>query len=111
MKDLHNKSQEVVETAIFDVKNRVKKVIVNSVGTINSNSISFKEILSEPIKMGASKIAISHNHPSGDTFPSNEDISFTKGLKDACKLLGIELIDHIIVGDNKFFSFKRERLL
>ncbi|MBR6252472.1 MAG: DNA repair protein RadC [Clostridia bacterium] len=111
MKDLHSKKQEIVETAVFDVKNRVKKVIVNSIGTINSNSISFKDILSEPIKMGASKIAISHNHPSGDVFPSNEDVAFTNGLKDACKLLGIEIIDHIIIGDNQFYSFKKNRLL
>ena len=111
MKDLHDKNQETVETAIFDVKNRVKKVIVNSIGTINSNSISFKDILSEPIKMGASKIAISHNHPSGDIFPSKEDIAFTNGLKDSCKLLGIELLDHIIIGNDNFFSFRKNNLL
>ncbi len=111
MKDLHDKNQEIVETAIFDTKNRVKKVIVNSIGTINSNSISFKDILSEPIKIGASKIAISHNHPSGDVMPSNEDISFTAGLKEACKLLGIELLDHIIIGNNNYYSFRKNNLL
>ena len=111
MKDLHNKNQEIVETALFDVKNRVKKVIVNSIGTINSNSISFKDILSEPIKQGVSKIAISHNHPSGDIIPSKEDIAFTNGLKEACKLLGIELLDHIIIGNNNFFSFRKNNLL
>ena len=111
MKDLHDKNQEFVETAVFDTKNRVRKVIVNSIGTVNSNSISFKDILSEPIKMGASKIAVSHNHPSGDTNPSKEDIVFTDGLKDACKLLGIDLLDHIIIGHNDFFSFRRNNLL
>ena len=111
MKDLHDRNQEIVETAIFDVKNRVKKVVVNSIGTINSNSISFKDILSEPIKVGASKIAVSHNHPSGDVLPSNEDIAFTSKLKDACKLLGIELLDHIIIGNNDFFSFRKNNLL
>jgi len=111
MKDLHDKNQEIIETAVFDIKNRVKKVIVNSIGTINSNSISFKDILSEPIKIGASKIAISHNHPSGDISPSNEDIAFTSGLKDACKLFGIELLDHIIIGNNNYFSFKKNNLL
>lgn len=111
MKDLQDKNQEYIETAIFDTKNRVKKVIVNSIGTINSNSISFKDILSEPIKVGAPKIAISHNHPSGDSTPSQEDISFTVELNNACKMLGVELLDHIIIGNNNFYSFKMNKII
>ncbi len=110
MIDLHDKNTEIVETAILDSKNRVLKVVVNSIGSINSNYISIKDILSEPLKSGAPKIAVAHNHPSGDTTPSSEDIVFTRRLQDACKLIGIELLDHIIIGGNNFSSFKSSNL-
>ena len=97
MNDLNCKSQEIIETAILDTKNRVIKVTKNSIGTINSNSVEIKDILREPLKIAASKIAIAHNHPSGDVNPSTEDIEFTKKLDSACKLFGIQLLDHIII--------------
>ncbi len=97
MRDLHGQMQEVVETAIFDSKNRVIKVMINTIGTINSNHIQIKDILKEPVKIGAAKIAIAHNHPSGDVTPSDEDIEFTKQLISACKLLDIHFLDHIII--------------
>lgn len=64
MLDLSNQSQEVIKTAILDSKNRVIKVVTNSIGTVNSNSIGIKELLIAPIRIGAPKIAIAHNHPS-----------------------------------------------
>ena len=97
MLDLHSQKQEIIKTAILDSKNRVKKVITNSIGNVNSNHVDIKDILSEPISMGACKIAIAHNHPSGDISPSQEDIFFTKHLDSACKLMGIQLLDHIII--------------
>lgn len=103
MLDLHSQKQEIIETAILDSKNRVKKVITNSIGNVNSNSIDIKDILSEPISMGACKIAVAHNHPSGDTTPSAQDIFFTKKLDSACKLMGIQLLDHIIIRWREFF--------
>ena len=95
--DLHEQKQEIVETAILDSKNRIKKVITNSIGNVNSNNVDIKDILSEPISMGASKIAVAHNHPSGDITPSHEDIVFTQKLNEACKLMNIQLLDHIII--------------
>ncbi len=97
MIDLMDETQEVVKTAILDTKNRVIKVVTNSIGNINSNTITMKDILSEPIKLKAPNIAICHNHPSGDINPSKADISFTNQLNDACKIFGINLIDHIII--------------
>ncbi len=97
MKDMYGLKQEVVETAILDSKNRVLKVKINAIGTINSSSTHIKDILSEPLKMSCSKIAIAHNHPSGDVTPSKEDIDFTKKLIDACKLLDVQFLDHIII--------------
>ena len=102
MLDLYDETQEIVKTAIFDTKNRVIKVVTNSKGAVNSNTIAIKDILSVPIKAMAPKIAICHNHPSGDVTPSQEDIIFTKKLLEACNLFNITLLDHIIIRQ-KFF--------
>ena len=64
MKDLHGKKQEIVQTVLLNSKNRVIRVITNSIGTVNSNYLTIKEILSEPVKSNAPKIAVAHNHPS-----------------------------------------------
>jgi len=103
-RDIQDLTQEVVETAILDTKNRVIKVTNISKGTINSNYVEIKDILMAPLKMGAPKIAIAHNHPSGDSTPSKEDIEFTKKLNEACRLFGIQLLDHIIVRRKFFFK-------
>ena len=72
-------------------------MVTNSMGTLNSNSIEIREILNEPIKVSAAKVALIHNHPSGDVTPSQSDIHFTFRVNEACKLFGIELMDHIII--------------
>ena len=84
--------------------------MTNSIGGLNSNSIEIRELLVEPIKSSAAKVALIHNHPSGDVAPSESDIHFTNKVNEACKLLGIELIDHIIIGNGRFSSLKRMEL-
>lgn len=110
MRELRYKKQEVVKTALFDTQNRIIKTITNSIGGLNSNSIEIREILTEPIKVSAAKIALIHNHPSGDATPSRSDIDFTIKVRDACKVFGIELMDHIIIGNGVFSSLKRMEL-
>ena len=107
MGELRNKKQEFVKTVILDTQNRIVKTVTNSLGNLNSNSIEIREILSEPIRASAAKIALVHNHPSGDVTPSNSDIQFTLRVNEACRLFGIELIDHIIIGNGDFSSLKR----
>mgnify|MGYP000868611852 FL=1 len=63
------------------------------------------------IKRNANSIILIHNHPSGDTTPSNEDINITNRLVDAGNLIGIKVLDHIIIGDNKYLSFKEINLI
>ena len=110
MSELRDAKQEVVKTAIFDSQNRIIKTVTNSIGGLNSNSIEIRELLVEPIKSSAAKVALIHNHPSGDVAPSESDIHFTNKVNEACKLLGIELIDHIIIGNGRFSSLKRMEL-
>jgi len=109
--DLQDKKQEILKTALFDTKNRLIKVVTNSIGTINSNTIDMREILVEPIKCSAVRIAVAHNHPSGDSTPSNQDIRFTEKLFKACSIFGISLLDHIIIGSENYSSFKKLGLL
>lgn len=110
MSELRGKKQEFVKTIILDSQNRIIKTVTNSIGTLNSNNIEIREILNEPIKISAAKIALVHNHPSGDVTPSQSDIYFTLKVDEACKLFGIELMDHIIIGNGDFSSLKRLEL-
>ncbi|MEM4397359.1 MAG: DNA repair protein RadC [Candidatus Woesearchaeota archaeon] len=86
-------------------KNLIKKEII-FIGTLDTSIIHPREILKSAIKESASAIILSHNHPSGDPMPSNEDIEITKILINACKLISIPLLDHVIIGNKTFFSLR-----
>ncbi|KYH34477.1 hypothetical protein CLTEP_15250 [Clostridium tepidiprofundi DSM 19306] len=92
-----------------------KKVIISveeiSVGTLNSSMVHPREVFIEAIKKSADSIIVCHNHPSGDPTPSKEDIDVTLRLKECGKLLGIEVIDHIIIGDGTYVSLKERSIL
>lgn len=76
-------------------------------GSVNNANADIRKIIETAIRLGASSIAIAHNHPSGDPRPSFEDIRFTKKLSDACRPINLSLIEHIIVGRNSCYSFRR----
>ncbi len=73
-------------------------------GGVNFANLDIKNILGEPIKMYAPKIILVHNHPSGDASPSDKDIKFTEYLYNASRLLGIELVDHLVIGNKTYTS-------
>jgi len=91
-------------------KNRVKFVELVSIGTINYAVVHPREVFRRAIKNGATSIIVGHNHPSMDCKPSSDDITLTKKLKEAGGIIGIEVLDHVIIGD-KTLSFKEEGLL
>ena len=80
-------------------------------GSLNSSIVHPREIFNVSIKKSAAAIILVHNHPSGDPHPSREDLEVTTRLVDAGKILGISVLDHIIVGEKKYFSFKEKGLL
>ncbi|MNP25567.1 hypothetical protein D3C76_1183810 [compost metagenome] len=98
------KKQEIIKTILVNKSNNVISVVTNSLGNVDSTSTSIKEIFSEPIKQMASGIILVHNHPSGNTQPSNQDIKFTKFIKENGEIFGIKVLDHIIVADNGYTS-------
>jgi DNA repair protein RadC len=92
----------------MNTKHRVLWADVPFHGTINTASIFPREILKAALLCGCSAIVVGHNHPSGDPVPSQEDIRLTKDLADACKLLEVQLLDHIVMGDGttQYLSMK-----
>ncbi|MDQ3099524.1 MAG: DNA repair protein RadC [bacterium] len=90
----------------FDIRNRYLGSDTIGVGILNANLIHPRETFEAAIRRHAAQVILSHNHPSGDCTPSDEDIDITKRLMDAGKILGIEVVDHVIVSRHEYFSFK-----
>ena len=111
MEDLRHEEQEQLILMMLNTKSRLISDKILTKGTVNSSLISPREIFIESLKKDAVYIILVHNHPSGDPSPSREDIAVTKRLKEAGLLIGIQLIDHIIIGDNRYVSFKERRIL
>jgi len=95
----------------IDTKNQIKSVDVVSIGILDRNIVHPREIFYTAICHRAASIIISHNHPSGDPTPSKEDIAVTEKLIESGKLLGIDVLDHVIIGDDRYVSLKDEGLV
>lgn len=107
MAEMKDEPQEIVKTLILNNQNELIRIVTNAVGSGNSSYIEIKDIFKDAIKSSATKIIVVHNHPSGFVEPSLADVKFTHKVKNAGELMGIELVDHIIIGDGKFASMKR----
>ncbi|MCL6623004.1 MAG: DNA repair protein RadC [Fimbriimonadales bacterium] len=92
---------------LLDAKNQVIKTCTIHIGTVSSAVVGVREFFREAVREGASGVIAVHNHPSGDPTPSREDIAVTRTLKEAGSLLEIPLLDHIIIGENRFVSLLR----
>ena len=109
---LEDADREQVIVCCLDTKNQPLSISVVSMGILNSSLIHPREIFKTAILTNAASLILYHNHPSGETEPSTEDINITKRIKEAGVLMGIELIDHIIIGsEGRFLSLKEEGLL
>ena len=103
---LEDLDREQVMMFCLNSKNEPTNLSVISMGTVNSSLIHPREVFKIAILSNASKIMLAHNHPSGNPSPFHEDELMTKRIKDCGNMMGIELLDHIIVGDNTYYSFK-----
>ncbi len=111
MERLRHQETEQVLLVLLDNKNRLIEDVVLSKGTVNSSLVSPREIFLVALRQNAVSIMILHNHPSGDPTPSRNDRLITNKIKEVSDLIDIPLIDHIIIGDNRFISFKQKGLL
>ncbi len=92
----------------LNTKNQILAVDTVSIGSLDASLVHPREVFKLPIKRSAASLILVHNHPSGDTSPSREDIEVTKRLAEAGRLLGISVLDHIIIGHNNFLSMKEK---
>ncbi len=104
-------TQENFIIVLLNAKNNIISIEDIFKGSIDTSIAEPKEIFREALKYPTSAIILAHNHPSGDTTPSIEDIYVTKRIVEAGKILGIRILDHIIIGDNNFFSLKQNGLI
>lgn len=102
--EMKYEKREVVKAIILNSKNVIIKIVDICYGGTNSVLLSPKDIIHEVIKLGAPKIILVHNHPSGDPVPSKRDIDFTKRLIEATNIIGIVLLDHIVIAEYGYSS-------
>jgi DNA repair protein RadC len=110
---LKDAKKEFFQVILLDIKNKPIDKIELSKGSIDATVVDPKEIVKEATLRSASAVILVHNHPSGDTTPSSDDITLTRKIIEACNLVGVKVLDHIIIGKTKekYFSFAKEGLL
>ena len=106
MNEMQYEKREIAKIVLLDNKNNILKIKDIAIGGNNFVNIGMKDILSEAVKINAPKIILVHNHPTGNSTPSKQDIEVTKKLELVVKLLGIKLIDHIVIGKGEYTSIK-----
>jgi len=107
---LRGKKKEHFLALLLDTRSQLIKVSEISIGSLDTSIVHPREVFKEAISASAASVIFAHNHPSGDPEASEDDIELTKRLAKAGEIVGIEVLDHIIIGDKKFLSLKREGL-
>ena len=108
---LSNQDREHFVIVLLNKKNHITGINTVSIGSLDASIIHPREVIKPAILANAAAVIFAHNHPSGDPTPSNEDQTITKHLKNALDLMAIEVKDHIIIGENCFFSFKEKGMI
>jgi DNA repair protein radc len=111
MEEMRNLDREQFRALLLNTKHQLIGREIISIGTLNSSMVHPRELFKSAIKRSAAAMILVHNHPSGDPAPSQEDIGITKRMQEAGSIIGIEILDHLIVGDNRFVSFKAKGLM
>ncbi|OGZ54900.1 MAG: hypothetical protein A3H64_02035 [Candidatus Ryanbacteria bacterium RIFCSPLOWO2_02_FULL_45_11c] len=111
LKDIRDHKKEHFVIFFLDSRNQEIKREIVSVGSLNTSLVHPREVFEPAVRYLAAQVIIAHNHPAGDPKPSEDDLELTKRLVEAGKMMGIEIMDHVIVSKNSHFSFKEEKLL
>ncbi len=109
--DVVDRDKEHFFCFLLDTRNRVKVADLVSVGILNASLAHPREVYTRAVKYRCSSVVVAHNHPSGNPEPSDSDIEISKKLVEAGKIIGIELIDHIIYTEDKLYSFREHNLI
>ncbi len=111
MPDLRYQKKEILKSLLLDTKNRVLAIRTVSIGDLSSSIVHPREVFKDAVVISAAALIVAHNHPSGDPTPSGEDVAVTKRLIGAGEIMGIDLLDHIVIGDGVFVSLKERGLI
>lgn len=111
LRELSLADKEHFMIIMLNTKHKVIAKKVVSIGHLNASLVHPREMFKEAIRRSSAALILVHNHPSGDLTPSREDLATTQRLYEGGKILGIDVIDHIIIGDNRYFSFREQGLL
>jgi len=111
MEEMRYLKKEYLKLIMLNTKNIIISIKDISIGNLNSSIVHPREVFYEAIRKCSASVVICHNHPSGDPTPSKEDVSITTRLKECGKLLGIEVLDHIIIGNGTYVSLKEKGML
>lgn len=109
--DMRFLEKEHFKVVFLNTKNEIIAFETISIGSLNASIVHPREVFNRAIKKSSASIILLHNHPSGNPEPSKEDINVTKRLIEAGKIIGIEVLDHIIIGDGEYFSLKENSLI
>ncbi|SKC64456.1 RadC family protein [Maledivibacter halophilus] len=109
--DMRFLEKEHFKVIFLNTKNEIITFETISIGSLNASIVHPREVFKRAIKKSSASIILLHNHPSGNPQPSKEDINITKRLIEAGQIIGIEVLDHIIIGDGNYFSLKEESLI
>jgi DNA repair protein RadC len=104
-------AEEVMVMLVLDIKNNVIGAFEVSRGCLNASIVHPREVFKRALLLNGASIILAHNHPSGDPTPSEEDVDITKRLVEGGDILGITVLDHLIIGDNRYRSFKEMNLI
>jgi len=110
MLEMGSLEQEHLRTILLDTKNRVLESPTVYQGNVNSSIIRISEVFRQAIRANATALIVAHNHPSGDPTPSPEDVQVTRSIVEAGDLLGVEVLDHLVIGHQRFVSLKERGL-
>jgi DNA repair protein RadC len=102
--------QEHLQVVLLNTKNRVVGVRTIYQGSVNSSQVRTAEVFRDAVKENCPAIVVAHNHPSGDPTPSPEDVRVTRDLVAAGRLLDIEVLDHLVIGRNRYVSLRQKKL-
>jgi DNA repair protein RadC len=108
---IKDKAKEHFKLILLNARNKILGVSTISIGSLNASIVHPREVFKDAIVHSAYSVVLAHNHPSGDPEPSEDDLKMTRKLVESGKILGIEVLDHLIIGKNAFYSFKGKGLL
>jgi DNA repair protein RadC len=111
MEEMRYYKKEYFKIVLLNTKNEIISSENVSIGSLNASLVHPREVFITAIKKSAASLVLLHNHPSGNPQPSKEDISITKRLSEAGKIIGIDIIDHIIIGNGSYISLKEQSIL